>query len=94
MRILSWDIGINNLSYCLMEKDNSVSGFKIIDWDIIDVSSETKKTTGILYNIPIEFIGTTPIRSAENIIESTIIIEINFNTNDVLKTFETARSEF
>jgi hypothetical protein len=54
MRLLSWDIGVNNLSYCLLEKDDSDSGFKIIDWDIINVSSETKKTTDILYNIPIE----------------------------------------
>ena len=54
MRLLSWDIGINNLSYCLLEKDDSESGFKILDWDIIDVSTETKKTTDILYNIPIE----------------------------------------
>ena len=54
MRLLSWDIGVNNLSYCLLEKDDSESGFKIIHWGIIDVSSETKKTTDILYNIPIE----------------------------------------
>tara|TARA_B100000674_G_C37920502_1_gene953035 strand:+ start:1325 stop:1996 length:672 start_codon:yes stop_codon:yes gene_type:complete len=54
MRLLSWDIGVHNLSYCLLEKDDSESGFKIIDWDIIDVSAKTKKTTDILYNIPIE----------------------------------------
>ena len=63
MRLLSWDIGVHNLSYCLLEKDDSESGFKIIDWDIIDVSAETKKTTDILYNIPIETPGVYQTRN-------------------------------
>jgi len=37
MKVISWDIGITNLAYCLFE-DN-----KIIDWNIIDISISTKK---------------------------------------------------
>ena len=40
MKYLSWDIGIRNLSYCLIEYINSE--INIIDWDIIDISGETK----------------------------------------------------
>ena len=39
MRYLSWDIGIKNLSYCLIEYNNSE--INVIDWDIIDISGET-----------------------------------------------------
>ena len=34
---IAWDIGIKNLSYCLMDKDNS-----IIEWDIIDLTGKDK----------------------------------------------------
>ena len=34
MRIVSWDIGITNLAYCLMENRN------IIEWGIIDIREE------------------------------------------------------
>jgi len=37
MKVISWDIGITNLAYCLFE-DN-----KIIDWSIIDISIPSKK---------------------------------------------------
>tara|TARA_B110000208_G_scaffold192009_1_gene261746 strand:+ start:2146 stop:2814 length:669 start_codon:yes stop_codon:yes gene_type:complete len=37
MKVISWDIGIKNLAYCLFE-DNT-----IIDWNIIDISIPTKK---------------------------------------------------
>ena len=40
MRVLSWDIGIKNLAYCILEKDNSdISQIEIIDWDIISLES-------------------------------------------------------
>jgi len=37
MRILSWDVGILNLAYCLIEYDND-NKWKIIDWDIINIT--------------------------------------------------------
>ena len=43
MKLLSWDVGIYNLSYCILEKiDNNV---KIIKWDIINLvdNDEMKK---------------------------------------------------
>ena len=38
MKYLSWDIGIKNLSYCLMDKNKT-----IISWEIIDISGENKE---------------------------------------------------
>ena len=40
MRYLSWDIGIKNLSYCLLEKNEN--NYKIINWEIINLSEKTK----------------------------------------------------
>ena len=37
MKILSWDIGIKNLSYCFLEKDNNIL---IKDWNIINLEDE------------------------------------------------------
>ena len=37
MKILSWDIGIKNLSYCILEKTEE--RIQILDWDIIDISN-------------------------------------------------------
>lgn len=34
-KILSWDVGIKNLAYCLIEKNED--DFKILDWDIINL---------------------------------------------------------
>ena len=40
MRYLSWDIGIKNLSYCLLEKNEN--NYKIINWEIINLSEKTE----------------------------------------------------
>lgn len=42
MKILSWDIGIKNLAYCLI--DFKVDNCKIIDWNIINLLEDEKKT--------------------------------------------------
>jgi hypothetical protein len=41
--ILSFDIGIKNLAYCLLEYDASDSdlNFNIIEWDVINIENET-----------------------------------------------------
>ena len=36
MKIASWDIGINNLAYCIMEDKN------IIKWDVIDILEDSE----------------------------------------------------
>jgi hypothetical protein len=43
-KILSWDIGIKNLSFCYMEKD------KIIDWGIINLEDEISLCQGFFKN--------------------------------------------
>ena len=53
MKILSWDIGIINLSYCILEKNEL--DIKIIEWGIINLmeTPEMKKNRNLLFeNIP------------------------------------------
>ena len=59
--ILSFDIGIKNLAYCLMYKDNAIdnnNNIKVIDWGIIQLIEDGVKCkevsldtiTNVLYN--------------------------------------------
>lgn len=41
MKILSWDVGILNLAYCLIEYNNETD-WKIIDWDLINLTNREK----------------------------------------------------
>jgi len=45
MKVLSWDVGVRNLAYCLLERDTpnqppNQQPIKIIDWDVIDLIGE------------------------------------------------------
>jgi hypothetical protein len=40
MKILSIDVGIKNLAFCLFEKEINSECFKIINWDIVNLSEE------------------------------------------------------
>ena len=54
MRILSWDVGIYNLSYCIVEKIENETP-KIIGWDIVNLvdNEQMKKNRNLLFeNIP------------------------------------------
>ena len=42
MRILSWDVGIINLAFCLIDMNNTDNSFKIIDWDVINLTERDK----------------------------------------------------
>lgn len=42
MRVLSWDIGIINLAYCLIDYEKTTNVFKIIDWGIINLTDRDK----------------------------------------------------
>ena len=62
MKILSWDVGIYNLSYCILEKvketnenNEDIEIIKIIGWDIVNLvdNEEMKKNRNLLFeNIP------------------------------------------
>jgi hypothetical protein len=57
MKICSWDVGIYNLSYCILEQDDITKEIKIIKWDIVNlVDSDAQKKNRILLfkNIPIK----------------------------------------
>jgi len=42
MHILSWDVGIINLAFCLIDYDTTTKKFKIIDWDVINLTERDK----------------------------------------------------
>jgi len=55
MKLLSWDVGIYNLSYCILEKNDETKEIKIIDWNIVNLvdSEKMKKDRNALFeNIP------------------------------------------
>ena len=55
MKILSWDVGIYNLSYCILEKNKETNEIKIIDWDIVNLvdNDDMKKNRNLIFeNIP------------------------------------------
>lgn len=41
--ILSWDVGIKNLAYCLIQKDEIIEEFKILKWGIINLNEDQQK---------------------------------------------------
>jgi hypothetical protein len=59
MKILSFDVGIKNLSYCVMEKNEETNHIQIHHWGIINLTDdETQKTTmnyTLFENIPKKF---------------------------------------
>jgi len=42
MKVLSWDVGIINLAYCLIDYNKQTKEFKILDWDIINLTDREK----------------------------------------------------
>lgn len=40
MKILSIDVGIKNLAFCLFEKSPTAEHFKVIKWDVVNLSEE------------------------------------------------------
>jgi len=40
MKVLSIDVGIKNLAFCLFEKSPTAQHFKVTKWDIIDISEQ------------------------------------------------------
>ena len=42
LKIISWDIGIKNLSYCLSEFNLNSNKLNIIEWNIIDIIKNYK----------------------------------------------------
>ncbi len=57
MRICSWDVGIYNLSYCILEQNDITKEIKIVKWDIVnlvDSDAQKKNRTLLFQNIPIK----------------------------------------
>ena len=45
MKVLSIDVGIKNLAYCLFDKSPTAQQFKITKWDIINISEQEDAAT-------------------------------------------------
>lgn len=41
-RTISWDVGVINLAYCVLEHDNTTKKTKILDWDIINLLEDER----------------------------------------------------
>ncbi len=57
MKICSWDVGIYNLSYCILEENDSTKEIRILKWDIVnlvDNDSQKKNRTLLFENIPLK----------------------------------------
>jgi len=50
MKIFGADIGCKNLSYCIFEYNEEIKELKIIDWELINLSSDDNKCCKILRN--------------------------------------------
>ena len=40
MKIISWDVGIINLAYCILENENENENYKILDWGTLNLLNE------------------------------------------------------
>ena len=50
MILIGWDVGIKNLSYCVVEYNEEKKEYKILDWNIIDLrtdGSEEEENIGL-----------------------------------------------
>lgn len=51
MKIVSWDVGIKNLAYCILEESNdNEKPFNIYDWNIINLTEKDEKCHGFIDN--------------------------------------------
>jgi hypothetical protein len=46
MIIIGWDIGIKNLAYCIFKFNDETEKITIVDWNIIDLRTETQIKNG------------------------------------------------
>ena len=77
MKVASFDIGVANLAYCIVENDKSPDGgllYKITEWDVIDIANpnvSNKICEGHLKN------GNKCTRKAIHIIDSKHICQLH-----------------
>lgn len=84
--ILSFDIGIKNLSYCVMYKDETYdsinkNNIKIVDWGIIQLIDDGVKCKGV----PLDKITTTLYNKLHNIFIDYDISKVLLENQPVLK---------
>ena len=49
-KVLSFDVGIINLAYCLLEINDTDNTFKILSWDIINLASDNRSLCSFVKN--------------------------------------------
>lgn len=70
--ILSWDVGIYNLAYCIMKRVKDISGgFKILKWGLLpicDRASLKKDKMGVFEGIPDVLDGIEEFKNVSNVL--------------------------
>jgi hypothetical protein len=49
-KILSWDVGIKNLAYCMIEKNDEKEDFKILNWGVINLVDDRQECEFVMKN--------------------------------------------
>ena len=55
MKIISYDVGIKNLAYCIVDDTNTTKGMTILKWDVIDLLNIDNKCSFCDHNADILF---------------------------------------
>jgi Mitochondrial resolvase Ydc2 / RNA splicing MRS1 len=77
MRLISIDIGIKNLAFCLFDLIENKSSYQIIEWDIVDISQE----------------GPTPICCMKNKGNTNCLMEAKFCKNGLCYCLKHAKKQ-
>lgn len=71
MIVLSFDVGIKNMAYCLMDLDND----NILLWDIVDIGGDKKNDLNQMSTNLIEFLDNILLSNLNDIEELEVLIE-------------------
>jgi hypothetical protein len=55
MKIISYDVGIKNLAYCIVDDTNTTKGMTILKWDVIDLLNINNKCSFCDHNAELLF---------------------------------------
>jgi hypothetical protein len=91
MKVLSWDVGIINLAYCLIDYNKETKKFIIIDWNIINLTDREKMKCNICNNNPSSYQEVNNLYYCKVHSKHVEIVIPEFNSlfNDISKSNET-----
>jgi hypothetical protein len=80
MRIVSFDVGIKNLAYCIMESSPIDNSFNIIKWDVINLCGQEMNC-----NCPMveKVENVEKVKKIKKDIKKTVVVDININKKEI-----------